>query len=156
MPPRGHRKLSHWKDGETEALRGVMPAQGPRPPSQDPTLPDQPCGEHCGLASWQPSMEGRGGGTQPDTWRLTDVGSPRFADQRGARAALTLSFVAASALYLLLAAACSPGLPGVALLFASRLPAVLMHTLPGRALWGQVRTVRTKYRPSGLWQAQGW
>ncbi|XP_046498888.1 solute carrier family 22 member 18 [Equus quagga] len=54
----------------------------------------------------------------------------RFADQRGARAALTLSFVAASALYLLLAAACSPGLPGVALLFASRLPAVLMHTLP--------------------------
>uniref|UniRef100_F6S1P3 Solute carrier family 22 member 18 n=1 Tax=Equus caballus TaxID=9796 RepID=F6S1P3_HORSE len=54
----------------------------------------------------------------------------RFADQRGARAALTLSFMAASALYLLLAAACSPGLPGVALLFASRLPAVLMHTLP--------------------------
>ncbi|XP_058382127.1 solute carrier family 22 member 18 isoform X2 [Diceros bicornis minor] len=54
----------------------------------------------------------------------------RFADQRGARAALTLSFVAASALFLLLAAACSPALPGVALLFASRLPAVLMHTLP--------------------------
>ncbi|XP_076971489.1 solute carrier family 67 member A1 [Tamandua tetradactyla] len=54
----------------------------------------------------------------------------RFADQRGARVALTLSQLAASALFLLLAAACSPRLPGVALLFASRLPAVLMHTLP--------------------------
>lgn len=55
----------------------------------------------------------------------------RFADQRGARAALTASFLAGSALYLLLAAACSPGLPGTALLFASRLPAPLLHTLPG-------------------------
>nr|XP_004654283.2 solute carrier family 22 member 18 isoform X1 [Jaculus jaculus]XP_044987501.1 solute carrier family 22 member 18 isoform X1 [Jaculus jaculus] len=55
----------------------------------------------------------------------------RFADQRGARAALSLSFMAASTIYLLLAAACSPSLPGVFLLFASRLPAVLMHTLPG-------------------------
>ncbi|KAM9078957.1 solute carrier family 22 member 18 isoform 1-T1 [Megaptera novaeangliae] len=54
----------------------------------------------------------------------------RFADQRGARAAFTLSFLASSALYLLLAAACSPALPGVALLFASRLPGALMHTLP--------------------------
>ncbi|XP_062951262.1 solute carrier family 22 member 18 [Cynocephalus volans] len=54
----------------------------------------------------------------------------RFADQRGARAALTLSFLAASTLYLLLAASCSPALPGVPLLFASRLPAALMHTLP--------------------------
>ncbi|XP_054426730.1 solute carrier family 22 member 18 [Pteronotus mesoamericanus] len=54
----------------------------------------------------------------------------RFADQHGARAAFTVSFLAASALYLLLAAACSPALPGVALLFASRLPALLMHTLP--------------------------
>ncbi|CAK6449860.1 unnamed protein product [Pipistrellus nathusii] len=54
----------------------------------------------------------------------------RFADQRGARAALTASFLAGSALYLLLAAACSPGLPGTALLFASRLPAPLLHTLP--------------------------
>ncbi|KAM9659833.1 solute carrier family 22 member 18 isoform 2-T2 [Trichechus inunguis] len=54
----------------------------------------------------------------------------RFADQRGARAAFTLSFLAASALFLLLAAACSPGLPGVALLFISRLPSALMHTLP--------------------------
>ncbi|XP_067604029.1 solute carrier family 22 member 18 isoform X4 [Pseudorca crassidens] len=33
-------------------------------------------------------------------------------------------------LYLLLAAACSPALPGVPLLFASRLPGALMHTLP--------------------------
>ncbi|KAB1251464.1 Solute carrier family 22 member 18 [Camelus dromedarius] len=54
----------------------------------------------------------------------------RFADQHGARAAFTLSFLASSALYLLLVAACSPSLPGVALLFASRLPAALMHTLP--------------------------
>ncbi|XP_037373260.1 solute carrier family 22 member 18 isoform X1 [Talpa occidentalis] len=54
----------------------------------------------------------------------------RFADQRGARAAFTLSFLAASALYLLLVAACSPALPGVPLLFASRLPSVFMHTLP--------------------------
>lgn len=60
----------------------------------------------------------------------------RFADQRGARAAFTISFLAASALYLLLAAACGPALPGVALLFASRLPAPLMHTLPGRAKQG--------------------
>ncbi|XP_069397075.1 solute carrier family 22 member 18 isoform X3 [Delphinus delphis] len=57
-------------------------------------------------------------------------GAPRFADQRGARAAFTLSFLASSALYLLLAAACSPALPGVPLLFASRLPGALMHTLP--------------------------
>ncbi|XP_067604035.1 solute carrier family 22 member 18 isoform X7 [Pseudorca crassidens] len=35
-----------------------------------------------------------------------------------------------AALYLLLAAACSPALPGVPLLFASRLPGALMHTLP--------------------------
>ncbi|XP_053780842.1 solute carrier family 22 member 18 isoform X2 [Desmodus rotundus] len=54
----------------------------------------------------------------------------RFADQRGARAAFTVSFLAASTLYLLLTAACSPALPGVALLFASRLPAVFIHMLP--------------------------
>ncbi|XP_021120097.1 solute carrier family 22 member 18 isoform X5 [Heterocephalus glaber] len=54
----------------------------------------------------------------------------RFADQRGARAALSLSFLAASVFYLLLAAACSPALPGVLLLFASRLPSPFMHTLP--------------------------
>lgn len=54
----------------------------------------------------------------------------RFADQHGARAALTLSFVASSALYLFLVAACSPALPGIFLLFASRVPAALMHTLP--------------------------
>lgn len=54
----------------------------------------------------------------------------RLADQWGARAAFMLSFLAASVLYLLLAAACSPALPGVALLFASRLPSVFMHTLP--------------------------
>ncbi|XP_021489485.1 solute carrier family 22 member 18 isoform X2 [Meriones unguiculatus] len=54
----------------------------------------------------------------------------RFADQYGARAALSFSFLAASALYLLLAAACSPSLPGIFLLFASRVPAAFMHTLP--------------------------
>ncbi|KAL0628292.1 Solute carrier family 22 member 18 [Plecturocebus cupreus] len=54
----------------------------------------------------------------------------RFADQRGARAALTVSFLAALALYLLLVAASSPALPGVYLLFASRLPGALMHTMP--------------------------
>ncbi|XP_048073601.1 solute carrier family 22 member 18 [Ursus arctos] len=54
----------------------------------------------------------------------------RFADQRGARAAFTLNFLASSAFYLLLAAACSPALPGVALLYASPLPAALMQGLP--------------------------
>lgn len=54
----------------------------------------------------------------------------RFADQRGARSALTLSFMASSLLYLFLAAACSPSLPGLPLLFLSRLPGGFMHTLP--------------------------
>ncbi|KAM7084306.1 solute carrier family 22 member 18 isoform 1-T1 [Molossus nigricans] len=54
----------------------------------------------------------------------------RFADQHGARAAFAVSFLGSCALYLLLAAACSPALPGAALLFASRLPAPLMHMLP--------------------------
>ncbi|XP_006893437.1 PREDICTED: solute carrier family 22 member 18 [Elephantulus edwardii] len=54
----------------------------------------------------------------------------RFADQRGARAAFTLSFLASSALYLLLAAACSPALPGILLLFTSRIPSALMHIMP--------------------------
>ncbi|XP_032124296.1 solute carrier family 22 member 18 isoform X1 [Sapajus apella] len=54
----------------------------------------------------------------------------RFADQHGARAALTLSFLAALVLYLLLVAASNPALPGVYLLFASRLPGALMHTMP--------------------------
>ncbi|KAM8928785.1 solute carrier family 22 member 18 [Lycaon pictus] len=60
----------------------------------------------------------------------------RFADQRGARAAFTLSFLAASAFYLLLAAACSPSLPGLALLYAAPLPAALAHGLPGSARRG--------------------
>lgn len=47
-----------------------------------------------------------------------------------------MSFLASSAFYLLLAAACSPRLPSVVLLFASRLPSVLMHAMPGRARWG--------------------
>ena len=64
---------------------------------------------------------------------LTVPRSPRFADQRGARAAFTLNFLASSAFYLLLAAACSPALPGVALLYALPLPAALMQGLPGRA-----------------------
>uniref|UniRef100_G3UHJ4 Organic cation transporter-like protein 2 n=1 Tax=Loxodonta africana TaxID=9785 RepID=G3UHJ4_LOXAF len=52
----------------------------------------------------------------------------RFADQRGARAAFTLSFLAASALFGLLAAACRP-LPGAALFFASGLARGFIHTL---------------------------
>ncbi|KAM8970020.1 solute carrier family 22 member 18 [Sarcophilus harrisii] len=50
----------------------------------------------------------------------------RFADQWGARAALTLSFVAGSGLYLLLSLATN-----VPLLVASRIPALFMHVLPG-------------------------
>ncbi|XP_027724483.1 solute carrier family 22 member 18 [Vombatus ursinus] len=50
----------------------------------------------------------------------------RFADQWGARAALTLSFVAASGFYLLLSFATN-----VPLLVASRIPAMFMHALPG-------------------------
>lgn len=73
----------------------------------------------------------------------------RFADQRGARAALTLSFLAASALYLLLVASCSPALPGVFLLFASRLPAALMHTLPAAQMVITDLTAPTK-RPTAL------
>ncbi|XP_072495570.1 solute carrier family 22 member 18 [Notamacropus eugenii] len=50
----------------------------------------------------------------------------RFADQWGARAALTLSFLAASGFYLLLSFATN-----VPLLVASRIPALFMHVLPG-------------------------
>ncbi|XP_036620536.1 solute carrier family 22 member 18 [Trichosurus vulpecula] len=50
----------------------------------------------------------------------------RFADQWGARAALTLSFLAASGFYLLLSFATN-----VPLLVASRIPSVFMHVLPG-------------------------
>uniref|UniRef100_A0A8C2SHJ7 Solute carrier family 22 member 18 n=1 Tax=Capra hircus TaxID=9925 RepID=A0A8C2SHJ7_CAPHI len=70
----------------------------------------------------------------------------RFADQHGARAAFTLSFLASSALYLLLAAACIPALPGVALLFASRLPGALMHTLPAAHLTTAQRCPRGHVR----------
>lgn len=73
----------------------------------------------------------------------------RFSDQYGARAALSLSFLAASALYLLLVASCSPALPGVFLLFASRLPAVLMHTLPAAQMVITDLTVPTE-RPTAL------
>uniref|UniRef100_A0A667HJU0 Solute carrier family 22 member 18 n=1 Tax=Lynx canadensis TaxID=61383 RepID=A0A667HJU0_LYNCA len=54
----------------------------------------------------------------------------RFADRRGARAAFTLTFLASSAFYLLLAAACSPALPGVALLYATPLPVAFMQGMP--------------------------
>lgn len=74
-----------------------------------------------------------GRGTLPGDAQVSDQsGDPRFADHSGARAALSLSFLAASAFYLLLAAACSPALPGILLLFISRLPSALMHSLPGR------------------------
>ncbi|XP_048952336.1 solute carrier family 22 member 18 isoform X1 [Canis lupus dingo] len=76
----------------------------------------------------------------------------RFADQRGARAAFTLSFLAASAFYLLLAAACSPSLPGLALLYAAPLPAALAHGLPGSARRG-VSRLREDW--GGPWGAPG-
>lgn len=81
----------------------------------------------------------RGGGTLPHICEGHGCGAPRFADQRGARAAFTISSLASSALYLLLAASCSPALPGVALLFASRLPAALMHTMPSKTGQGTLR-----------------
>uniref|UniRef100_A0A4W2BNB6 Organic cation transporter-like protein 2 n=1 Tax=Bos indicus x Bos taurus TaxID=30522 RepID=A0A4W2BNB6_BOBOX len=87
-------------------------------------------------AEWAP-WAARGSCCSRTCWRpwsspASSCSSPScpFADQHGARAAFTLSFLASSALYLLLAAACIPALPGVALLFASRLPGALMHTLP--------------------------
>ncbi|XP_006508575.1 solute carrier family 22 member 18 isoform X2 [Mus musculus] len=73
----------------------------------------------------------------------------RFADQCGARAALSLSFLAASALYLLLVASCSPALPGVFLLFASRIPSALMHTLPAAQMVITDLTAPTE-RPAAL------
>ncbi|XP_070214978.1 solute carrier family 22 member 18 isoform X1 [Bos mutus] len=87
-------------------------------------------------AEWAP-WAARGSCCSRTCWRpwsspASSCSSPScpFADQHGARAAFTLSFLASSALYLLLAAACIRALPGVALLFASRLPGALMHTLP--------------------------
>ncbi|XP_029335258.1 solute carrier family 22 member 18 isoform X1 [Mus caroli] len=73
----------------------------------------------------------------------------RFADQCGARAALSLSFLAASALYLLLVASCSPALPGVFLLFASRIPSAFMHTLPAAQMVITDLTAPTE-RPAAL------
>ncbi|KAM3920243.1 solute carrier family 22 member 18 [Leptodactylus fuscus] len=57
------------------------------------------------------------------------VGGPvfgRFSDQYGPRAALTLSFLAASIFYLVLTFTTS-----IPLLFLSRLPSIFMHGLPG-------------------------
>lgn len=92
-----------------------------------------------GAAPWEGGdrprrREAGGAGSARGAWAEQGpaTSARRFADQRGARAAFAVSFLAASALYLLLAAACSPALPGAALLFASRLPAPFMHTLPGR------------------------
>lgn len=126
---------------EKQALRRGSPAaqQGPgrpRPPLQHrASLIDQPRGGTAARFPGRPKglLWGRGAGSLPHTCEGHRCGAPRFADQRGARAAFTLSFLASSALYLLLAVACSPALPGVPLLFASRLPGALMHTLPGRA-----------------------
>uniref|UniRef100_A0ABI7W2X0 Major facilitator superfamily (MFS) profile domain-containing protein n=2 Tax=Felinae TaxID=338152 RepID=A0ABI7W2X0_FELCA len=72
------------------------------------------------------------------TWQASDLRGNcpekglqrRFADRRGARAAFTLTFLASSAFYLLLAAACSPALPGVALLYATPLPVAFMQGMP--------------------------
>ncbi|KAK2099890.1 hypothetical protein P7K49_021238 [Saguinus oedipus] len=112
----------HWDAGETESLRGG------RPPSSHPGSQAIHPHLHSGLPG-QPLGKGKG---DPDCLHegLTRPSALRFADQCGARAALTLSFLAALALYLLLVAASSPALPGVYLLFASRLPGALMHTMP--------------------------
>lgn len=98
-------------------------------------------------------VSGRGGrGGPASSPRPHRFGPPRFADQRGARAAFTLSFLAASAFYLLLAAACSPSLPGLALLYAAPLPAALAHGLPGSARRG-VSWLREDW--GGPWGAPG-
>lgn len=81
---------------------------------------------------------------------VTAAASRRFADQRGARVAFTTSSLAACLLYLLLAVSCSPALPGVALLFASRLPAAFMHTMPGGTRQGASRPAEGRGWGGGL------
>ena len=117
--------LEGWRNRPCEEGGGEP---GPPAPSQHPDLS---AAQLPGLPKGQ--VWGRRGAPLPPAGEGHGCGPPRFADQHGARAAFTLSFLASSALYLLLAAACIPALPGVALLFASRLPGALMHTLPGRA-----------------------
>lgn len=113
---------------EKQALRGGRRGPGP---SRTLTAPRPFCGPAPRPS--QGAGVGQKGAPLPPAGEGHGCGPPRFADQHGARAAFTLSFLASSALYLLLAAACIRALPGVALLFASRLPGALMHTLPGRA-----------------------
>lgn len=117
---------------------------------------------------WASAAEGAGGGPAYSP-RPHRFGPPRFADQRGARAAFTLSFLAGSAFYLLLAAACSPSLPGLALLCAAPLPAALAHGLPGSARrgaswlredlgggsWGRLAPVRPGEVGWGVARARG-
>ncbi|XP_047374392.1 solute carrier family 22 member 18 isoform X2 [Sciurus carolinensis] len=127
LPPRPGLSEDGGCSGPTVVRKSACPGcREPRPPearaspSARWTLWVDP-GSFCSPTCWL-------------LWSLpaSSCSSPscQFADQHGARAALSLSFVAGSALYLLLATACSPALPGPFLLFASRLPGALMHTLP--------------------------
>lgn len=120
--PTGRVGVSGPKEGPGPGCLPSLPAPGIR---------DQPC--------WPGLPAVPGDGTLPHIREGHRCGAPRFADQRGARAAFTICFLAASTLYLLLAASCSPALPGVALLFASRLPAALMHTMPSKTRQGASR-----------------
>uniref|UniRef100_A0ABI7W2V2 Major facilitator superfamily (MFS) profile domain-containing protein n=1 Tax=Felis catus TaxID=9685 RepID=A0ABI7W2V2_FELCA len=99
----------------------------PEGPGEAGTHKEEACvvqGKYC-------SPQGSFERTRLNWWGL---GAPptclRFADRRGARAAFTLTFLASSAFYLLLAAACSPALPGVALLYATPLPVAFMQGMP--------------------------
>lgn len=105
--------------------------------------------------AWSPAVPRGGHGSRGrevcvPTVRVTAAVPHRFADQRGARAAFTVSSLAACLLYLLLVASCSPALPRVALLFASRLPAAFMHTMPGGTRQGASRPAEGRGWGCGL------
>ncbi|XP_033258419.1 solute carrier family 22 member 18 isoform X3 [Orcinus orca] len=93
------------------------------------------CPGSCGSCTcWQPwsspasSCSSQSCHTCPGGWAWTPLPS---ATSRPSLACFSCwAGPCLAALYLLLAAACSPALPGVPLLFASRLPGALMHTLP--------------------------
>nr|XP_030689018.1 solute carrier family 22 member 18 isoform X7 [Globicephala melas] len=91
-------------------------------------------GSCCSCTCWQPwsspasSCSSQSCHTCPGGWAWTLLPS---ATSRPSLACFSCwAGPCLAALYLLLAAACSPALPGVPLLFASRLPGALMHTLP--------------------------
>ncbi|XP_026945979.1 solute carrier family 22 member 18 isoform X5 [Sagmatias obliquidens] len=91
-------------------------------------------GSCCSCTCWQPwsspasSCSSQSCHTCPGGWAWTLLPS---ATSRPSLACFSCwAGPCLAALYLLLAVACSPALPGVPLLFASRLPGALMHTLP--------------------------